>query len=297
MNHMKKLITLSAFLFTISTTWSQQLLESNPDLKAMVETERDFARMAKYKNTRDAFLTYLTEDVITTSQNGPVKGKEEIKNQKVGEGWLYWNVAFSDISASGDFGYNTGPWEFRANRSEEKPIGYGEFNSIWKKQANGSWKNVLDIGIQHSEGPSVESIKFASTSMPLSMVNNQNKSTQENEVKQIEGNFLTLANTDRHLAYDKYLSAESRIVHSGQLPIISTEAKREFLADNELLSKVIMIDGEVSSSNDLGYVYGKATIEVPVKGKIENKIATYFRVWKKEDGINWKIVLDVLSYK
>ena len=58
-------------------------------------------------------------------------------------------------AASGDMGFTTGPWEAKGDINDEKPSGYGHFVTVWKKQADGSWKFVVDLGISHpqSGGP------------------------------------------------------------------------------------------------------------------------------------------------
>ncbi|NOT74631.1 MAG: nuclear transport factor 2 family protein [Cyclobacteriaceae bacterium] len=290
-----KTLLIALLLLSVSICQGQ----GNPDLQSMINTERAFAKMAKDQNQRDAFLFYLTEDAVTSGPQGPVIGKEKIRQQKIGNGWLKWDVAFSDIATSGDFGYNTGPWEFRANKTDEKPVAFGEFNSIWKKQKDGSWKNVLDIGIAHKKGPSVDSIKLSTskiiTGFPRAIISGNPMMVEENK-------FLTAQSTGVKSAYEKYLSKEARLNHSGRLALVNTEEKQKFLSETELLSKVEPMGSDLSSSGDLGYVYGKAVIEINSNGKTENKIATYFRVWKREGDSNvrhsgdWKIVLDVLTY-
>ncbi len=294
---MKKILLLVVILSKISFGQAQQVAV-NPNLKAMVDTERAFAKMAKDQNTRDAFLYYLTDDVITSGDKGPIAGKKEIEKQKAGNAWLYWDVAFSDIAASGDFGYNTGPWEFRKTKDiNEKPIAFGEFNSIWKKQADGSWKNALDVGVSHEAGPLVESIKLTTSARPLTSGKKKSlKPSEKNKLIEVEKQFLSLNAKDRKSAYEKFLSNESRIIHARQFPIITTEAKQKFISEPELVSNIHLISGDIATSNDLGYIYGKADVQVTVKDKTENQVATYFRVWKKEEGKNWRIVLDVLSY-
>ena len=52
------------------------------------------------------------------------------------------------------------------------------------------------------------------------------------------------------------------------------------------------MDTDVSESGDLGFTYGKVKIESK-DGNMEK--ACYLRVWKRESGMNWKIVLDVIG--
>ena len=267
----------------------------NPNLLAMVETERAFVKMAKEQNTRDAFLFFLTEDAVTSGPNGPVNGKEGIRKQTPATAWLYWEVAFSDIAASGDFGYNSGPWEFRASKTDEKPVAYGEFNSIWKKQPDGTWKNAVDIGVRH--GAPTTPVKFSTSRIVLTKNKKKSKKGGTDDMVKAEMEFLSLRATDRKGAYKKFLSIEARILRSDQLPLVTEEERDAFInnvAENP--SHIEFIDSGVASSNDLGYAYGKGDIAVTRDNKTENKIATYFRVWKKEDGKHWKIVLEVLSF-
>lgn len=56
---------------------------------------------------------------------------------------LRWEPRRADIAASGDLGWTTGSWVSEAPgpiRSE------GLYVSIWRKQADGSWKVVMDLG-------------------------------------------------------------------------------------------------------------------------------------------------------
>ena len=56
-----------------------------------------------------------------------------------------------------------------------------------------------------------------------------------------------------------------------------------------------LIDGETASSGDLGYVYGWVTAATSAAGKTETKRTNYLRIWKREDGRSWKVVVDVTN--
>ena len=46
------------------------------ELQSMVDAENAFAKYSKEKNTRDAFLMYLTDSTVLFDKNGPMKGKK-----------------------------------------------------------------------------------------------------------------------------------------------------------------------------------------------------------------------------
>ena len=60
---------------------------------------------------------------------------------------LTWTPVGADISASGDLGYTYGTYEFSSKDKDGKTVvDHGKYTSIWKKQGDGSWKVVLDMG-------------------------------------------------------------------------------------------------------------------------------------------------------
>lgn len=55
------------------------------------------------------------------------------------------------------------------------------------------------------------------------------------------------------------------------------------------------IDAVVASSGDLGYAYGKAIIAITNDGNTKTLNGNYLRNWKKSDGTDWKLVLDLVN--
>jgi ketosteroid isomerase-like protein len=265
---------------------------SNANLQAMVDAERAFIAMAKEHNTRDAFLFFLSDDAVTAGPDGPRTGKETIRNQPTSEGWLNWDVTYCDIAASGDMGYNTGPWEFRAKKTDEKPVAYGEFHSVWKKQADGAWKNVLDIGIGH--GAPMERERLSTSQMPLTP--GTHSSASSSTILDLDKKFIARYEQKGAAAYRAFASKEIRFAREGELPIVSQENWEGYLQRSSFkMSDVKVMGGGIAESNDLGYVYGSASVSVVVEGKEVVKKGSYVRVWKREAGERWRIVLDVVA--
>ncbi len=62
---------------------------------------------------------------------------------------LSWQPVLSEIAGVRRTWLQHRPYEYR-EKPDAKPVGYGEFFFVWKKQADGNWKVVLDQGVEHS---------------------------------------------------------------------------------------------------------------------------------------------------
>ena len=289
---MKKLV-FSLIAAVVWTTAGAQF--ANPDLNSMVAAENAFIKMAKDKNTRDAFLHFLHDDAVTTGDNGPATGKERIKKQQPNASLLSWEVSFGDISSGGDLGYDTGPWKFYPTRSDSVPVAWGHFHSIWRKQPDGTWKNMLDIGISHDSLVATEQLHTSSMPLKAPAVKVPALDATVSLMNQ-EKAFLAAVKENGMAAYGPVASKEIRFERQGEQPIVTASDKQQFLKRVSLYSHQTLVDGGIASSGDLGYVYGTANVVATVNGNEESKRATYVRIWKKENGKDWKIVLDVMTY-
>ena len=117
----------------------------------IVDAERAFAAMAKAEGIPEAFLAYAAEDAVLMRNNSLVTGKEEMatffKTQSPGNGEinLSWEPDFVDVSHSGDLGYTYG--KFVLSMTDTTGVtreNTGVFHTVWKRQADGSWKFVWD---------------------------------------------------------------------------------------------------------------------------------------------------------
>ena len=61
--------------------------------------------------------------------------------------FLKWQPEEVHVSASGDLGYSIGTYERMSKDPSGKPASArGTYVSIWRKQVDGKWRAVLDIG-------------------------------------------------------------------------------------------------------------------------------------------------------
>lgn len=248
-------------------------------LQEMVKTEQAFSKTAEEKSTREAFLAFIADDGLLF-RPGAVNGKKWLLDHPAPatdkKPLLAWQPSFAGMSASGDMGFTTGPWEFKGDIKDEKPTGYGHFVTVWKKQADGTWKFVVDLGISHpqSGGPQT-----------LWQPAEEKRKTSFKPVETIAAR-QSLLDRDRSYTIDQfpvYASSEVRLYRPGNLPYIGRQAASEAIAKTKGQVNWKPLGGDVSRAGDLGYTYGTF-----------DEHGSYVRIWKKENGA-WQIVMDVAN--
>ena len=258
--------------------------KDNNDLQSLLDSERAFMEMARKQNTRDAFLFYLSDKAVTAEPGkGPRCGKKYLESQKPNESWLYWHPSFSEIASSGDFGYNTGPWEFRVKRDDEHAAAFGQFLSVWIKETNGEWKVALDMGISHGQTTGQERLT-------TSVIKDSNSRAGQAEILRVEQTFIEALSQRSGYAYAERLATISRFLRPGREPFIK-RSEISGLLEEEAKIQYSILGADIATSGDLAYVYGKATATTR-DGLL--KIHSYVRIWRREAG-EWKITADLLS--
>ncbi len=117
----------------------------------IIDTDKNFSKMAFEKGVSEAFIYYADEKVIkpTTGQQ-PVVGKfallEWYKKNPPGKYTLTWEPLRAE--ASGNLGYTFGGYTLVSKTSDglRDTTQYGNYVSIWKQKKDGTWRYVFDTG-------------------------------------------------------------------------------------------------------------------------------------------------------
>jgi ketosteroid isomerase-like protein len=287
--------TLGVLLLYVATSLAQQPVSP---LKSLVETEQAFSKAAEVQGTREAFVAFIADDGILY-RPGAVNGKQWMKEHPLPPSptrdLLAWQPIFARVSSTRDLGYTTGPWEYKGNIKDEKPSRFGNFVTVWKRQADESWKFVVDLGISHpmSAGP----LKIWQVSERDSASNADRNKTVNVDQERVgllerERAFATaVAKQGSSSAYGSFAADELRLFRNGSLPFVGKQAANSVLANNKEQLKWEPTAGDVSRSGDLGYTYGTyETIGTDAK----KSHGSYLHIWWKQDGV-WRIVLDVTN--
>ena len=272
------------------------IVQGQSSLQEMVKTEQAFSKMAEEKNTSDAFMAFIADDGLLF-RPGAVNGKKWMLENPVPPSdkkqLLAWQPAFAGMAASGDIGFTTGPWEFKNDVNDKKPAAYGHFVTVWKKQADGSWKFVVDLGISHPQSGGPQKLwspteDIGKTTAPGIEVPTAPKALLDRD------RIFSLATLDHGLAraFLAFASLEVRLYRNGSLPFIGRQASADALSSIKGQFKSEPINGGVSRAGDLGYTHGTYEIEDATKKVIER--GSYVRIWKKQGGV-WRVMLDVAN--
>lgn len=141
--------TILPFLFAFILVGCTSL-QKKPDTTELISIDLEFSNMSVDKGLFTAFLHYAGDSVIKLREGKfPIIGKKEmalIYQSSSDSGLvLKWKPLRAEISMSNDLGYTFGEWELYLK--EKDTTLYGNYVSIWKKQADGSWKYILDTGV------------------------------------------------------------------------------------------------------------------------------------------------------
>lgn len=267
-----------------------------PALARLVETERAFARAALEKGIRESFLEYFTDEGIVFRPH-PISYKEWARKNPAPPQRppvkLEWEPVFGDISASGDLGYDTGPFILTNTGSQHSPSQHGYFFTVWGKQSDGTWKVMLDAGIL-TPTPPTESRMFRAAPRVRRTSQSSTAATKVEftELLDTEREFLEEATSKGIVnAYLKYLCSDARLHRNGMLPTLGKDSIQMVLSRTTFTQTWKPIKGDVARSADLGYTYG--SYEMKEGNAIEK--GYYIHIWKRDAQNVWKIVFDLTN--
>ncbi len=273
------------------------MVDRQAALDSLVAAEKAFAQRAAEKGTRDAFLTYLADDGLVF-QPDPVNGKTWWQARPASPAVLSWYPVHSEVSLAGDLGFNTGPFDYR-EKPGDKPVVFGQFATVWARQADGSWKAALDLGTATPEPPSqvAPSISLAGPArVEVAALPKVDTAAALTALLDADRAFAAASlEKGSPAAYEALLTDDAHLVRASRQPALGKEAARALLAENPMPTTWEPLGDGVSRSGDLGYTYGfvKRHEEGPESPWINT--SNYLRLWRKDKDGPWKLAFEVLS--
>ncbi len=195
-------------------------------------------------------------------------------------------------------GWTTGPFEFREKPTDEKPADAGHFFTVWRKQPDGAWKWVLDLGVRHPAPATTETV----LTYPAALRNVRPAAAAHVNVEDAR---QSLADAERALSeasasvgFRTALLARAdetlRLYRQGTFPVVGKDwVAKAIKVQGELITWETL-KADVAASGDLGYAYGAYAIQ-PKGSERPSEKGYYARVWRRDRNGAWRIVFNVTN--
>ncbi len=258
---------------------------------SIVQNEYAFVRTTAKLGIRDGFLQYFDKQAITFAPQ-PVNGYDFYTKKKPSATKLDWYPSFALVSASGDFGVDTGPWVAHWEEGGKTQEAHGEWLSIWHRNAAGRWKALFDGGVSHDKpAQPVPALAEAGKVDQVPAVGGPAPAVEDvrDEVTRAEEVFSnTVITRGPKAAYAAYAVSGVHLLQDGKLPVLGLPDVTQAVSDKPTDLQYVSMGGSTAASGDLGYVYGM-TYKVDDRDH-QAPIATYMHVWVRQAG-EWKLVV------
>ena len=142
-----------AVLLTACAT-SPQATRFGPsdDRRAIMEADRAFNRAAQQRRG-EGWAEFFADNTMWPIRLAPSGASTSATRERSMQMWsdpnfrLEWEPIYADVAASGDLGYTIGKWTRMGKDSTgAQTTARGTYLTVWRKQADGSWKVVADTG-------------------------------------------------------------------------------------------------------------------------------------------------------
>lgn len=125
----------------------------------LAAVEEAFARTMAERD-HEAFASFLAEETVFFGRRGEIRGREAVATawKPLFEGPeppFAWHPESATVLDSGALGLTSGPVLAPDGRR------IGTFNTVWRREADGSWKVVFDRGCPDCDCPPLPSAEAA----------------------------------------------------------------------------------------------------------------------------------------
>ena len=256
----------------------------------VVNAEQAFSERSLERGTKAAFLDNLAVGSVVLDP-GPVPGRAHYEAQKDVGARLAWTPGYAEVSRGGDLGYTTGLY----TRSQADGTHFGHYVSVWRKQADGRWKVVIDGGNHHAPPLQVTGkLEFRAAPVKVKRKHRPLPLASGPELVRLQAAERVLisawasggsAALVAHGTLDlRYLPADAPLV-SGRAAVESTLTTRQDTL------RFTPGGAEIASSGDLGYSYGTATRKAGPSAAVS--VGGYLRVWRRSERGVWQVALEL----
>ena len=256
-------------------------------LPRMVATERAFAAAAAELGTRNTFLTFFADDAVSLDggSTGATATIGRAKDALLAApptklpvlSRLMWEPFTGQISEDGTLGWLTGPYAVLVLTTNDVTA-KGAYFSVWKREADGTYRVWLDEGITL---PDVWSGASDFRAAPHADVGDAGAADESLD----HAERAVAAGGD---AWRARLAASVRLHRDGIMPLAGRDAVVTWARSVWTSIHYVVLRHERAASGDLGVAlggYDATTADGAEHG-------TFVRVWQRDVQSHWRIVFE-----
>lgn len=267
---MRILLLLAAFVAACSQT------DTAPDAAPVIAAERAFAAEAARIGWVEAFEAHSTDDAIVLSA-GPENAHASLAGidpANRGDTSLAWAPDFAGISRGGDIGFTTGPYNGGG-------AAFGQYFTVWRLQADGSWKWIYDGGTNQRTPTQVNAVADV-RQLAFGQRGAGSADAAVAAVRTREASFAEQAADNAGEAFEAWLADGARVNRDDQASAESVEAAAQLVGAGPVRYSAPEII-EAGAAGDLVFTLGEA--------RWEGGAGYYCRIWVLTSA-GWKIGFD-----
>ena len=248
------------------------------DPQSLAAAETAFAAHSMREDMRAAFLAHFDHDGVFV-RGGWRVSNDFLKPRPAPAIVLDWRPQYVEVAPSGEMGLSTGPSKISSKADPAAPPAYGQFVSVWRRDATGAWKVAVDLGINHPE-PTLWKEPLQARVAPTA-------AGPAESLLEAEARFAQLARAQgARAAYEAFAASDMRYYRAGEAPTASRDAALARAVAGERHEWRVE-RSESARSGDFGYARGSYADGGAALG-------WYLRVWRREAS-GWRIVMDVTN--
>lgn len=282
---MKPVVAIALACALGATMMAQQI--DTQAIQRIVATERAFAAATEHLGVRDGFLTFFAPDAISLDA-GTTAATAKVSNAAMALASLplaklpilsrlMWEPIAGQISDDGTIGWLTGPY-VNLTQLTKDITSKGAYFSVWKRQANGTYRVWLDEGVTLPDVWQAGGDFRAAPQAEGASAGTAAESIDDAERSVADGGETWIAR----------LATSIRLHREGVMPMAGRDAVTAWARTAWTRVHYVVVRAERAASGDLAVSlggYDAMTESGPQHG-------TWVRVWQRDLGNRWEIVFE-----
>ena len=151
---MKRIVYLALGLLFITVGCQTNLKLNDQQLasefQSLSQADKDWADACASKSVDRMIAFYDKEAIFSSADGTTIRDRGELRNLWIEQFSLpnyslTWQAIDVKVAKAGDLGYTSGKWDMQWTSETGKLVKlHGSYVAVWKKQADGSWKVLVD---------------------------------------------------------------------------------------------------------------------------------------------------------